>query len=270
MSLSRLQSVLQSRRHHASAFLMLGDPDPGRCLALTQAAVEEGASMLELGLPFSDPCADGPAIQAACKRAQDAGVDTAAAIACLAQIHAHLPEVPLNLLVYANLVHAPGPMEFCRQVAAAGASSLLVPDIPLEEARELREACTAQNLGHVHMLAPGTPPDRLHEIDVQSSGFLYLAAQQSVTGAASANAGRAELIRQVRARVRLPLCVGFGLSAARDLDEIFDAGAEIAVVGSHLARRIGQSLSEAPDRLLEDFRSVWRPLAACARRQATT
>ena len=143
MSLALLNRALEERRGHLSPFLMLGDPDAELCEHLAVAAVRHGATMLELGIPYDDPCADGPAIQEACLRARRAGMTTDGALALLERLRAKLPDTPFNLLVYANLVHARGWERFCRDAAAAGASSLLCPDVPLEEDEELRAACAA-------------------------------------------------------------------------------------------------------------------------------
>lgn len=161
MSVALLQEAMAARRAHVSAFLVLGDPDPTRSVALAKAAVAAGSTMLELGLPFADACADGPAIQAASLRARRGGTSTGRAIDLLAEVRAACPTVPLNLLVYGNLVHRRGYARFCAEVARAGASSLLVPDVPLEEADPLRAACADADLGFVPLVGPNTDAARL-------------------------------------------------------------------------------------------------------------
>ena len=266
MTVAVLHRALAAQPHHASPFLVLGDPDPDTSVELARAAVDEGATMLELGMPFSDPCADGPAIQAACGRAFAAGVSTGAAIEILARIRAACPEVPNNLLVYGNLVHARGYARFCADVAAAGAATLLVPDVPLEEAGPLREACAAAELGHVELVGPRTAPDRLAAIGRATDAFLYLAAHQGVTGAdADPGTSRRALVERTVAAVARPVCLGFGLSEPAHLREAFAAGARIAVVGSHLARVISRAVAEGPPaRVVDSFRAAVRPLVAAA------
>lgn len=248
MTLAALRRSLAASRRHPSAFFVLGDPSPALSVELAVAAVEAGVTMLEFGIPFSDPCADGPAVQAACGRARAAGVSTDRAFEILAAVHARLPDVPKNLLVYGNLVHARGWRRFCSDLADAGGSTLLVPDVPPEESGPLRVACREAGLGHVSLVAPNTTPDRLALIDAQTDGFVYLASLQGVTGSASATAeGRAALVRRVSDALSTPVCVGFGLARATDLHSVFDAGAQIAVVGSHLARVIESSVAERAD-----------------------
>ncbi len=224
---------------------MLGDPRPELSAVLAAATVQAGATMLELGIPYSDPCADGPAIQAACLRAREGGTSTPQALQILSEIRRACPETPLNLLVYGNLVHARGYEDFCNDAAASGASSLLVPDIPLEESESLRTACASSGLGYVHLVAPLTSTERLAELDATATGFLYLAAYQGVTGAeGSADEQRMELVRRTAAAVRNPVCLGFGLSKPQHLRDAFEAGARVAVVGSQLARVIGRAWEE--------------------------
>ncbi len=260
MSLELLRDCLPQGRH-VSAFLMLGDPDPVRSLQLAQAAVTAGSTMLELGLPFDDPSADGPAIQAASLRARQGGTSTALALELLAQIRATCPATPLNLLVYGNLVHARGYARFCDDVVAAGASSLLVPDIPHEEAGALRAACAQARLGFVPLVGPRTEAARLRALDATSTAFLYLAALQGVTGADSPATSRTALVRAVTREVTHPVCVGFGLNEPAHVRDAFAAGAAIAVIGSHLARAIAHGC-EQPDGPVPAFIAALRPLVA--------
>lgn len=262
MSLDLLKRCFADKLHHPSPFLMLGDPRPELSVDLAAATVEAGATMLELGMPYSDPCADGPAIQAACLRAMEAGTSTPQCLATLEEIRRRCPDTPLNLLVYGNLVHARGYDRFCRDVAAAGASSLLVPDIPLEESAELRAGCASAGLGHVQLIAPLTTPERRAELDRTTTGFLYLAAYQGVTGADSTgDEQRVELVRRTAAAVDNPVCLGFGLSRPQHLRDAFTAGARVAVVGSQLARVIGKAWEEGErQRLVKRVTEAFRAL----------
>ena len=264
MSLTTLQRTLGAAEHHLSAFLMLGDPTPELSADLAIAAVDAGASMLELGLPFSDPCADGPGIQASCRRARAAGVSTDQAFEILAAIHAARPEVSLNLLVYGNLVHVHGYAEFCRRSAEVGVSTLLVPDIPLEESTSLRAAIADHDLGHVSLVGPMTDVARLRKLDDASSGFLYLAGYQGVTGRVAADTTPDASLRRTVAQVRLPICLGFGICQPEQVAAAFVAGARIVVVGSHLARSIEASVEYGIDRdaVLHAFGAALAPLVA--------
>ena len=235
MSLAALRASMR-RGPAVSPFLMLGDPTPDLSVELARTAVAAGAGMLEIGFPYSDPAADGPAIQAATGRALAGGTSTRRGFQLLRRIAESCPGVPLNLLVYGNLVHRIGYERFADTVTQAGASTLLAPDIPLEEAAPLRRACRRAGLGHVELAGPLTPGPRLRRL-ARGSAFVYLAGFQGVTGVR--RGGFAAVLRrvtEVAESVDVPVCLGFGLSSREQIARAFEAGARIAVVGSHLAR----------------------------------
>ncbi|HXV60350.1 MAG TPA: tryptophan synthase subunit alpha [Vicinamibacteria bacterium] len=239
MTRSRVKRLLKTSPR-VSPFLVIGDPTPQLSVELARAAVGAGADMIELGFPYSDPVADGPAIQAAAGRSLAGGTSTTQAIALLGRVHDAVPETPLNLLVYGNLVHARGFDRFCEEVALAGASTLLVPDIPLEESAVLKRACRKAGLGHVQLVGPLTSRERLARIDRFADSFVYLVAHQGVTGVRSGGFDAVEmLVARVANAVSNPLCLGFGLSKREQIERAFRAGARLAVVGSHLANVIG-------------------------------
>lgn len=261
MSLASLQALLGDGRGDFSPFLVLGDPDFDTSVRLAECAARAGVRMLELGIAYDDPCADGPAIQAASARARAAGSTTDRAFEALARIRASCPELALNLLVYGNLVHGRGVDRFCRDAVACGASSLLVPDIPHEEGSELREACGAHALGHVALVGPQTSDERLAKLSLDAEdAFVYLAATQGVTGATEA-VDRRELVQRVAAQTRSPLCVGFGITTGEDARTTLAAGARIAVVGSHFARSIAAALTDGAsrDEITQRFSEALRP-----------
>ena len=268
MTLKALRSKLESEAASVSPFLMLGDPTPELCVELARIAVQLGAPMLEIGFPYSDPSADGPAIQRACQRAMAGGTSTDRAFELLARISKTCPGVPLNLLVYGNLAHARGFDRFCADAVAAGASSLLIPDVPLEECAPVREASVKHELGLVHLVAPGTPLDRLQAIDRDATAFLYLTAVQGVTGTdnpTDASVTRQAMVRRValESDLRSPICVGFGLSTREDIQDVIRSGARIAVIGSHFARAIERGFDNGagqPEDVLNAFRSAAEPL----------
>lgn len=272
MSLAMLREILATSSHHVSPFMMLGDPTPVICVALCRELVAAGATMLELGLPYADPCADGPAVQAAGIRARAAGVSTDGALATLAAIRAACPNTPLNLLVYGNLVHARGFDRFCRDAVDAGASSMLVPDIPLEEGAALRETANDHGLGNVLFAGPRTRDERLRAIASASSAFVYLAGHQGITGAKSGGEDRAAMVARVRRQVPVPLCVGFGLSTRAHMQTVHESGAEIAVVGSHLLRVLTRALDHhaSQEQLLAAVRSAFEKLLPAPRRSKET
>lgn len=273
MSAPLLRKLLTDRARHASPFLVLGDPTPEISVELGAGAVARGATMLELGIAYDDPCADGPAIQAASTRARRAGMDTARAFELIAELRRRCPDTALNLLVYGNLVHARGYATFCREAVRAGASSLLVPDIPLAEFGPLGRACREAGLGIVQLVAPLTSPERLEQLSAEADTFLYLAAHQGVTGKRARGAeAREAMVRRIANATERPLCLGFGLSQPDELRSAFDAGARICVIGSHLARAIERACSpSAADSaaVQRAFFDAWQPLADAAREPET-
>ncbi len=267
MSFRRLKAELRKGSVHVSPFLVLGDPTPDLSVALASAAVREGASMLELGFPYGDPIADGPAIQAANFRALEGGTSTGKALTILARIREACPKTPLNLLIYGNLVHARGYDRFCGDAAQAGASSLLVPDISLEESTALRKASRRAKLGHVELVGPLTTEERLRRIDKATDAFLYLVAHQGVTGVRNGSFQPiADLVERTTHRVKHPLCLGFGLSQPEHLRRAFGSGARIAVVGSLLAQVVAKAWQEGSSdrdaRMMDDYMKAIRPLVA--------
>jgi tryptophan synthase alpha chain len=264
VSRARLARLLKTSPA-VSPFLVLGDPTPSLSLEIAKTAVDCGAGALELGFPYGDPVADGPAIQRADMRALSGGTSTSGAMRLLARIHEARPNVPLNLLVYANLVHARGFERFTRDAAAAGASSLLLPDVPLEEGAGLKRACRAAGLAHVQLVGPLTTAERLKRIDRAADGFLYLVAHQGTTGVRSGDFGDVEsLVSRTVSAVRNPVCLGFGLSSSEQIARAFAAGARLAVVGSHLADVIGDAWEaqggDRGERVLSGFSAAVREL----------
>lgn len=263
MSLQLLHDAFARRKHHFVPFFVLGDPDPDTSTRLIISAVEAGATQLELGIPFSDPVADGPAIRSAGERARARGTTVASALELLATIRSRV-DVPLNLLVYGNLVHARGYADFARDLASAGASSLLVPDIPSEESAPLRAACAAVQLGFVHLLAPTTPSDRATRLAEEATAFVYMTGVQGVTGSRSAS--NSDSVARIAGCVCKPIAVGFGIRRPHDVRRVLDAGASAAVAGSVLARRIDLGLRREADAnaLVADVGARIRRLAAPA------
>jgi tryptophan synthase alpha chain len=255
-----LKRALRDGRH-VSPFLVLGDPSPELSVELALAAIACGATMLELGFPYGDPVADGPAIQKADVRALEGGTSTTKAIEILGRIHEASPNTPLNLLVYANLVHARGFERFCHDVVDAGASSLLVPDVCLEESAPLKKACRKAGLGHVQLVGPLTSSERLKRIDAAATSFIYLVAHQGVTGVRGAAFDDVEaLVARTAWQLHQPLCVGFGLSKPDQIRRVFAAGARLAVVGSHLANVIADNARSGD--LVTAFSDALAPLTA--------
>lgn len=211
-----------------SIYLMAGEDTPD----LAAAAVAGGAGLLEIGIPFSDPLADGPTVQRAGQRALEAGMTTRRALEVLAAVRERV-DVPLVPMTYAGPVLAMGEREFCAAAAAAGADGLIVPDVPSEEAGELRAGCGGHGLDLVPLLAPTSTDARIAAACELAGGFVYLVSVAGVTGARAQLSDRvAGLIERVRAHTTLPLLVGFGISAPEHAREALEAGADGVIVGS--------------------------------------
>jgi tryptophan synthase alpha chain len=199
---------------------------------LAEAAVRGGAGLLEIGIPFSDPLADGPTVQRAGQRALQNGMTTPRALELLTEVRARMP-VPLVPMTYASPVMAYGERRFCADAAAAGVDGLIVPDVPADEAGVLAEACVEHGLDLVPLLAPTSTDERIEIACARAGGFIYLVSVAGTTGAREKASDRvAGLIARVRPHTPLPLLVGFGISTAEHVRAMLDAGADGVVIGS--------------------------------------
>lgn len=219
------------------AFVTAGDPSPDATERIVPALAEAGADVIELGVPFSDPIADGPVIQRASERALRAGTTLRGVVELVALLRRRT-EVPLVLFSYLNPILQMGLERFARESAAAGADGVLVTDVTPEEFEKERQVLRAAGLDTIFLAAPTTTPQRLAHIGAASSGFLYLISRAGVTGERDAlPAGLPELIRRVRAATPLPIAVGFGISQPGHVS-VLGGLADAAVVGSALVAEI--------------------------------
>jgi tryptophan synthase alpha chain len=220
-------------------YLMGGFPTLPNSIRIGEACVRGGADIIELGVPYSDPLADGPVIHEAATRALAAGAHLGGV---LEVARALAPSVPVVLMCYANMVLAPGAAAFVERLARTGASGLIVPDLPFEEAAELLAACDAHGVALVPLVAPTTPPGRLAEIGAKARGFLYTVSVVGTTGERVALAERfAEIVARAKAATPVPVALGFGISTPAQAREAADAGADGVIVGSRLVRAAGES-----------------------------
>jgi tryptophan synthase alpha chain len=223
------------------AFAMLGDPDLETSAFILDALVEGGADMLEVGIPFSDPVADGPVIQAAAVRALAKGVRTADCFALLAAFRERHPDVPVGILTYANLVVAQGrdnAYRFYRKAAKAGVDSVLVADVPLFEAAPFLASARAAGVAAVLIAAPNTPRETLAAIARGGGGYTYCVARAGVTGADEDVQFDTELLRALRELAAPPPVLGFGISKQRHVALALEAGAAGVICGSAIVRRM--------------------------------
>jgi tryptophan synthase alpha chain len=257
----RFQTLKQQGRCALMPFLMAGDPDLASTAASLIALQEAGADLIELGIPYSDPLADGPVIQAAAGRALAAGTTPARVLAMLAELQGRLT-TPVVLFTYSNPLLNRGMEPFCREAAAAGAAGLVVPDLPLEEAEKLSPIAAAEGLDLVLLVAPTTPPERMARIHASSRGFTYLVSVTGVTGVRNNLEARVEpLVQQLQAQGGSPVAVGFGISGPEQARQVRLWGADGAIVGSALVRAMasasaaGQPVPDAAGAFCRELRT---------------
>jgi len=221
-------------------YVMGGYPDLASSRAIGEACAAAGADMLELGIPFSDPLADGPVIHAAATAALASGATVAGVLDVAAALSARLPVI---VMTYVNTVLAPGVERFVERLAACGVSGLIVPDLPFEEADLLAGPAQDAGIALIPLVAPTTPDERLAAIGARARGFEYVVSVVGTTGERTA-AGDAvgALLARARAHTSVPLALGFGISSPEQASAAADAGADGVIIGSRLVR----AASEGP------------------------
>lgn len=235
----------QDGRSAVMPYVTAGDPNLAVTAALLPALAEAGADMVELGVPYSDPLADGPTNQRAAQRALASGTTVSGVLQTVADARREGLSIPIVLLVYYNCIYRRGEAAFVRQAAAAGVDGLIVPDLPPEEAGHLRAAMDAAGLALVPLAAPTSTDERLATIAQVASGFIYCVSVTGVTGArATLPKELAEFLGRVRkaAGSRVPLAVGFGISRPEHVREV-GRFADGVIVGSALVERLERAVS---------------------------
>ena len=212
------------------AFLMLGDPDIERSAALLDAVVAGGADMVEVGIPFSDPVADGPVIQAAAQRALAAGVRVAHCLQLIADFRARHPEVPVGILTYANIVVARA--GFVREAAEAGADSLLIADVPSLEAPRFARDMEQAGIEPVQIAAANTPQSTLARIGKLSKAYTYCVSRAGITGTHAGGQFDPGMVERLKRAGAPPPVFGFGISTPEHVRAALDAGARGVICGS--------------------------------------
>jgi len=227
-------------------FLVLGDPDEERSLALLEACAKGGADMIEVGIPYSDPLADGPVIQRADLRALSAGIDVERAFGILKKFKKN-HKIPVGLLVYYNVIHAREFDSFYKLALDSGIDAILAADAPVEEAKELVEMAKKYGLAQLFFATPTTTEERLKKTLKFVSGYIYIISVLGVTGARATLQKRTiKLIEWIKSKTEIPLCVGFGISKPWHVKELAGSAADGAIVGSAMIEEIEKHL-EAGD-----------------------
>ena len=241
------------------AFLTCGDPDLETTAAAVRAAVQGGADLIELGIPFSDPTAEGPVIQGANLRALKGGVTTDRVFRLVRELRRDVT-IPLVFMTYANVIYSYGAERFLRNCAEAGIDGLILPDLPFEEKEEFLAPCRKYGVDLISMIAP-TSASRVAMIAREAEGFLYLVSSLGVTGERSEiSTDLAAIVKTVRENTAIPCAVGFGISTpeqARAMAALSDG----AIVGSAIVRIVEEYGKEAPERVGRYVRAMKAAIA---------
>ncbi|MEN0582688.1 MULTISPECIES: tryptophan synthase subunit alpha [unclassified Kosakonia] len=241
-------------------FVTLGDPSPEQSLKIIDTLIEEGADALELGIPFSDPLADGPTIQNATLRAFAAGVTPSQCFEMLATIRQKHPTIPVGLLMYANLVFSRGIDEFYAQCAKVGVDSVLVADVPIEESAPFRQAALRHNIAPIFICPPNADDDLLRQIASYGRGYTYLLSRAGVTGAENRAAlPLHHLVEKLTEYHAAPALQGFGISAPDQVSAAVEAGAAGAISGSAIVKIIEKNLAN-PTAMLAELKAFVQSL----------
>lgn len=250
----RFELLRQQGRKALMPYLTLGYPALDSALEVVPALVAAGADVLELGIPFSDPMADGPVIQASSQRAIDNGMTLKGALEQLQGLQASRELPPVVLMTYTNLLLNHGLEAFAEQAAAAGAAGVIVPDLPLEESAEVRQTLAAHGLHLIQMVTPNLDDARIAAIARAAEGFIYVVSVLGVTGARAEAPDVGALAARVRRHTALPLALGFGISTPEQAQQAL-RHVDGVIVGSALIRSLNHADTAAADarRFLKAF-----------------
>jgi tryptophan synthase alpha chain len=258
---------LRSREEGALiAYLMGGDPEPKSFLANCASLIEGGADIVEIGIPFSDPIADGPVIQASSMRALSHGATPSGILAAIREISSQF-ETPIVVLTYFNPILAMGTERFLKRACESGISGIIVPDLPIEEGGDFGNLASKHGIDSIRLAAPNTSSTRLRIVLDQTKGFVYLVSLYGVTGPRDSLGPQAlETVKAVKliARDRIPLAAGFGITRPEHVSSLLKAGADGAIVGSALVRIVNQHVEDSSS-AENDIKSTVKAL-----KQATT
>ncbi|MCB9076328.1 MAG: tryptophan synthase subunit alpha [Anaerolineaceae bacterium] len=253
--IERIQQAFKQGRSAFMPYSVLGYPNRQASLDVVKSLVEAGADLLELGVPFSDPLADGPTIQAATQKSLENGTTLRDCLAMTQELRRQGCETPAVIMGYINPMLAYGLEQFVADAAEAGVDGFIVPDLPPEEAAELEALCDQYKLALIYLLAPTSTPERIKLVAEKSKGFIYLVSLTGVTGARNELApGLAPFVARVRKATTLPLAVGFGIGNGEQAHLVGQL-ADGVIVGSALVKRASES-PQAVRALAEELRQA--------------
>lgn len=232
------------------AHVYYGDPNEDFSISLIKTLAENGADIIEFGIPFSDPIADGATFQAACERALKAGVTPEKCIKGIERLRFEGLDAPIVVTTYFNIPYTMGFEKFLDKIAVAGAQAVLIPDLPFEEAKPFIEMVKKRKMHLILQVAPTTSPERCKKILAEASGFIYLIGLEGVTGSKMRSLKTTiKLIRKIKETVNKPLIAGFGVSKREHAETLVSAGADGVVVGSAYARIYAENLENPLQKL---------------------
>jgi len=263
--IARLEAMFAANRAAGrkalAPFVTAGDPDTDTTVAVLEALDKAGASLCELGVPYSDPIADGPVIQASYTRALGKGL-TLAGVFDAAKRASATCSMPILAMASYSLIFRRGIDRFVADAVAAGLAGFVVPDLPLEESDDLDTACRQAGLALVRLVTPTTPPERAEAIARKSTGFLYCVSVAGVTGARTElPPGLVDRVTWLKTKTDVPILVGFGISSPEQVQAVA-AVADGVIVGSALVRRIAEAAGRPRDQMLADVAAYTTDLAA--------
>ncbi len=247
----KFEALRQDGRRALIPYITAGDPEPWVTVPLMHALVKSGADILELGVPFSDPMADGPVIQRASERALKHKISLTRVLEIVREFREKDNTTPVVLMGYLNPVEVMGYTRFATAASAAGVDGVLTVDMPPEEAQALQAALKPRGLDAIFLLAPTSPTERIKLIARAASGFIYYVSLRGVTGATHLDVAEvARKLREIRKHTKLPLGVGFGVSGPEAAAQVAET-ADAVIVGSAVVRRM-EEMSGNPDKILEE------------------
>jgi len=235
-------------------FTVAGDPDKETCIRAAMALIEGGTDILELGVPFSDPVADGPTIQKADERSLAAGTKVDTVFEIVRELRKKT-NVPIVFLAYYNMVYHRGVDRFYKEARAAGVDGILIADMPIEESDDVYETAVRYGIDPIFLITQTTTDERIKKIAARAHGYLYLVAVLGVTGIRdTVSSGAIDLLQRVRKHTAIPLALGFGISTPDHAKVCAGAGADGAIVGSAIVNIVEKNLG-TPDNMRQDLKA---------------
>ena len=253
--MGRIEAVFARQKRPAFiGFTVAGDPDKDTCIRAAMALIDGGTDILELGVPFSDPVADGPTIQEADERALAAGTKVDTVFEIVRELRKKT-NVPIVFLTYYNMIYHRGIDRFYKEACEAGVDGILIADLPVEESDDVYETAIQYGIDPIFLITQTTSDERIKKIAARAHGYLYLVAVLGVTGVRdTVSSGAIDLLQRVKNHTALPLALGFGISTPGHANTCAEAGADGVIVGSAIVEIVGKNLGN-PDKMERDLKT---------------